>query len=76
VNPHPVTLDAADAAELAEMLEFLAAFPGGHDHQITPALSQFASGYSVADLRADLARFAFLLGATDEQLIFGSGEEP
>lgn len=43
-----------------------------HDHTIAPALGQFtASCYSVDELRADLARFAFLLGGSGERFVLG-----
>lgn len=45
MNVRPVTLDAGDAIELSELLEFLTAFLD--DHDIVPALGQFtASGYA------------------------------
>jgi len=33
-----------------------------------------SEGYELAQLRADLARFVFLLGGDDGQLLFGDGE--
>jgi hypothetical protein len=68
MNVRPVSLDAGDAIELSELLEFLAAF--FNDHDIVSALGQFtASSYSIEELLADLGRFAFLLGGTSEQFI-------
>lgn len=68
MNVRPVSLDAGDAIELSELLEFLGAFL--NDHDIVSALDQFtASGYPIEELLADLARFAFLLGGTNEQFI-------
>jgi hypothetical protein len=58
-------LDAGDAAELAELLGFLADWLDGGDRpQLAASLHRFigTSGYDLDGLRADLARFAFLLG--------------
>lgn len=60
----PVHLDAVDATELAELLEF---FVGWLDSQ--PGLD--ADGFGVEELRADLARFAFLLGGDGDRLAPG-----
>lgn len=64
------------AWELGEMLEFLydwIAFDHrGHD-TLSRSLDQFtAHGYTIDDLRADLARFSFLLGGDGARLIFGT----
>ena len=59
-----------DALELAEMLEFLRDLLAAEAHAIGPALERFA-GYPLADLRADLARFAFLLGGDPSVFIEG-----
>jgi len=67
-----VTLADDDAVELAEFLEVLhdwvAAAP-----ELGPSLRAFlgCDGYTLAELRADLARFAFLLGGDGERL-FGA----
>jgi hypothetical protein len=57
-----ITLDLGDAAELAEMLTFLA-----------DSLAAFTGhpAYGIEVLRADLHRFAFLLGETDGEELFG-----
>ncbi len=68
-----VSLDAADAIELAETLQliaqWLAADPG------TLALSLLAyighSAYGPDALRADLDRFTLLLGGSDGEDLFG-----
>jgi hypothetical protein len=68
------TLDMVDAAELAEMLTFLAGWLSGRQK---PALDEsFAAfvghpAYNADALCADLHRFAFLLGATDGEELFG-----
>ena len=61
-----------DALELGELLEFLRDFLTAQAQAITPALEQFcAGGYSLGELRADLARFAFLLGGDPTAFIDG-----
>jgi hypothetical protein len=69
-----ITLDTGDAAELAEMLTFLASWLSGTQK---PALDEsFAAftghtAYNTDALRTDLHRFAFLLGASDGEALFG-----
>jgi hypothetical protein len=62
-------LNAEDAVELAEMLQFLGDWlDHDHDHDLLAAsLARFvgAPGYGPASLREDFTRFAFPLGATD-----------
>ena len=71
--PH-ITLDLADATELAETLTLIAHWLSGSQQ---PALSQspatFAGHpvYGIETLRADLHRFAFLLGLSDGEELFG-----
>ena len=69
-----ITLNMADAAELAETLTFLTSWLSGSQRQI-PAGS-FAAfvghpAYNTGNLRADLHRFAFLLGQTDGEELSG-----
>lgn len=72
-----IRLDAGDAAELVEMLTFLADWLDGTDTaDHAGSLRRFTSGgYSLADLQTDLARFAFLLG-DDGHRLFGPDHEP
>ncbi len=69
-----ITLDTGDAAELAEMLTFLSSWLSGSQK---PALDEsFAAfvghtAYNTDALRADLHRFAFLLGVSDGEELFG-----
>lgn len=58
-----------DAVELGELLEFLRELLTVEADAIGPALDRFAHGYPLAELRADLARFAFLLGGDPAALI-------
>jgi hypothetical protein len=69
-----IRLDAGDAAELAEMLTFLADWLSGSQKQALAA--SFAAyvghpAYTTGTLCADLHRFAFLLGETDGEELFG-----
>jgi hypothetical protein len=66
-------LDATDAAELAEMLQFLSQWLAHDPARLTASLEQFTShpAYGVRELRSDLDRFAFLLGGSDGKPLFG-----
>ena len=69
-----ITLDMADAAELAEMHTFLASWLTGSQKQIlAESFAAFVGhpAYDTGTLCADLHRFAFLLGASDGDELFG-----
>jgi len=69
-----ITLDLSDAAELAETLTFLANWLSGSQQQIlADSFAAFVGhpAYNTATLCADLHRFAFLLGQTDGEELFG-----
>jgi hypothetical protein len=69
-----ITLDLADAAELAEMLGFIASWLSGSQKQaLAGSLAAFAGhpAYNTNTLCADLHRFVFLLGASDGEDLFG-----
>jgi hypothetical protein len=69
-----VTLDLSDAAELAEMLTFLAGWlSGSQKPALDKSLAAFAGhpAYDTTALHADLHRFAFLLGQSDGEELFG-----
>jgi hypothetical protein len=69
-----ITLDTGDAAELAQMLTFLADWLSGSQKQILDeSFAAFVGhpAYDTGALRADLHRFAFLLGASDGEELFG-----
>jgi hypothetical protein len=72
----PVCLDAGDAAELGELLEFLADWLVGERSPLAESLRRFlgVDGYEVDELRADVSRFSFLLGVNDGELLFGGDE--
>ena len=65
-------LRADQAIELGELLEFLADWLAGTPDVFADASATSAGGaYTVEDLRADLARFAFVLGSDGERFVFG-----
>ena len=69
-----ITLDAVDAAELAETLTFLTGWLTGSQEQIlADSFAAFAGhpAYDTTTLCTDLHRFAFLLGASDGEELFG-----
>ncbi|HEY5989177.1 MAG TPA: hypothetical protein VIV12_22770 [Streptosporangiaceae bacterium] len=69
-----ITLDTGDAAELAEILTFLADWLSGSQKQtLDESFAAFAGhpAYDTGALRADLHRFAFLLSASDGEELFG-----
>jgi hypothetical protein len=69
-----ITLDLSDAVELAETLTFLADWLSGSQKQIlTGSLAAFVGhpAYDAEALCADLHRFAFLLGVSDGEELFG-----
>jgi hypothetical protein len=59
-----VRLDLADAAELAELLQFLSQWLTRDPAGLGASLEQFVGhpAYNVGELRQDLDRFVFLLG--------------
>lgn len=71
-------LEGSDGAELVELLGFVRGWLGGSDGEVLRAsLGRFvgSEGYDVSELHADLARFVFLLGGDDGQLLFGDAED-
>lgn len=70
-----VRLDPTDAAELVELLTFIADWLDGRDAAdtttLTESLTRFVGhpGYDLPTLQADLARFAFLLGDDGERIL-------
>jgi hypothetical protein len=68
-----VKLDAADTAELAEMLQFLSQWLARDPGRLGPSLEEFVGhpAYGIDQLRQDLERFAFLLGGSDGESLFG-----
>jgi hypothetical protein len=69
-----ITLDPADAAEIAETLTLLAQWlTGSQKHPLADSFAAFIGhpAYNTSTLCADLHRFAFLLGASDGEELFG-----
>jgi hypothetical protein len=69
-----ITLDLADAAELAQTLTFLTSWLTGTQKQtLADSFAVFVGhpAYTTNALCADLHRFAFLLGETDGEELFG-----
>jgi len=65
------SLDIADATELAELLRFLNDWLASDPDQLDASLRRFVDhpAYDIRALRADLDRFAFLLGDDGENLL-------
>ncbi len=70
-------LDTSDATELAELLQFLHDWPSTDPRRLSESLNDFAGScaYSLVELRADLNRFAVLLGANDGEALFAPESE-
>jgi hypothetical protein len=69
-----ITLDLADAAELAETLALITEWLSGSQKQtLAGSFAAFIGhpAYNTDTLCADLHRFAFLLGASDGEELFG-----
>jgi hypothetical protein len=69
-----ITLDPADAAELAETLTFLTQWlSGSHKQTLADSFAAFTGhpAYNTDTLCADLHRFVFLLGASDGEELSG-----
>jgi hypothetical protein len=70
-----MSLDASDAAELAEPLQFLSQWLSRDPARLGASLEEFVGhpAYGTAQLRQDLDRFVFLLGGDDGEALFGHG---
>lgn len=68
-----VNLDVNDAAELAELLQFLLDWSAADRGRLGGVLCDFVGSraYDIDQLRGDLNRFAFLLAGSDGQGLFG-----
>ena len=69
-----VRLDVVDAAELAELLQFLSRLLARDRGRLGASLEEFVGhpAYNIGELRQDLDRFTFLLGGDDGEALFGS----
>ena len=65
-------LDACDAGELAELLEFLTDWFADDGDHLEGSLNRFVGhrGFDLHQLRGDLDRFTFLLGGNDGESLF------
>ena len=70
-------LDVVDAAELAELLQFLSGWLAQDPGRLAASLEQFVGhpAYGLAQLRSDLERFVFLLGGSDGESPFSMPDE-
>jgi hypothetical protein len=68
-----VSLDIADAVELAETLQLIADWLAADPATLTQSLLAYIGhpAYGPDALRADLDRFTFLLGGSDGEDLFG-----
>jgi hypothetical protein len=69
-----VKLNVADAAELAEILQFLTQWLARDSGHLATSLAEFVGhpAYGLPQLRQDLERFIFLLVGSDGEPLFGS----
>lgn len=60
----PVVLDPLDAVECSELLDFVGRWLASEDDELVASLNCCVGGdgYDINELRADLSRFAELLG--------------
>jgi hypothetical protein len=69
-----VRIEASDAMQLGQVLDFLAAWFSRDDSRLTDAYIDFVGhdGADLTEVRDIVARFAFLLGEDDDgQRLFG-----
>lgn len=68
-----IQLPVADAVELTELLQFIDDWLATCHDQLREPFARFAGhpAYDTPQLRGDLQRFAFLLGADNEDQLFG-----
>jgi hypothetical protein len=73
-----MTLDVVDAAELAELLQFLTGWIATDPARLAPSLLAYVGhpAYGLPQLRNDLDRFTFLLGGNDGEPLFQPGPLP
>jgi hypothetical protein len=68
-------MDVVDAAELAELLQFISQWLARDPDRLGVSLEAFVGhpAYNISELRQDLNRFTFLLGGDDGESLFGHG---
>ena len=71
-----VCLNASDAVEFGETLEFIRDWLMSDRDRLAESLRCFVEvdGYDIDQLRADLSRFGFLLDVSDGELLFDGDE--
>lgn len=76
MSVRPVVLEAGEAIELGELLEFLRGWLDRDGDRLAGSFGGFVGngGYDLDELRRDLSRFAFLLGGDDGDLFLGGVE--
>ena len=67
-----IPVDVVDAVELAETLQFVRGWLASEQPVLGASLTRFvgSDAYGLTELRADLARFMFLLGGDDGESLF------
>ena len=72
-----ISLDLADALELAELLQFIADWLAADPARLSSSLLAYIGhpAYGMDALRCDLDRFAFLLGGNDGENLLGPGQD-
>lgn len=67
----PVSMDADDAVELGQLLEFLIDWLRQNDECLADSFRRFVGtdGYDIHELRSDLASFTVLLGTGSGDLV-------
>jgi len=75
VNPPEsrIQFPVADVAELTELLQFIDDWLATCHDQLSEPFARFVGhpAYGISQLRGDLNRLAFLLGADNEEQVFG-----
>ena len=68
-----IQLPASDVAKLIKLLQFIDDWLGTGNSQVSESFAQFIGhpAYGISHLRGDLQRLAFLLGADNENQLFG-----
>jgi len=71
-----ISLDTADATELAETLQLITGWLSADPATLAPSFLAYIGhpAYGLDALRADLDRFTFLLGGNDGEFLLG--EDP
>lgn len=72
----PVCLDAGDAVELGELLEFLVGWLNDDAAFLATSFGRFVghAGFDIDELREELSRFRVLLDGGDAELLVGGDE--